>query len=263
MSALEWPLALAAAAVLGLLIGSFLNVCIFRLPRDLSVVQPRSFCPACGGRVAWYDNIPVLSFVFLRRRCRNCGEAISWRYPVVELSTALLFAGSVWRFGATPQAARCCVLQAILVALFWTDAEENILPDEFTIGGMLMGLIFACFVPVLGPAGLLGPQLPLRAQWVLNAVGAALVFTLPLWGLAEVYGRLRNVDALGLGDVKLIACLGVFLGFQSTLLALLLGTVSGAIFGIAYVIATRRDWRTTTLPFGSFLCAGAAVSAFI
>lgn len=257
-----WP-AVAAAALAGLLIGSFLNVCIYRLPRDLSVVAPRSFCPECGAAVVWYDNVPLASFFVLGRKCRGCGHAISWRYPAVEAITAALFAAAVLRYGLSLAALKCAVFEGMMVVLFWTDAEANILPDEFTIGGTAAGLMFAVFVPVSGIAGLLWPHLVPAWQSVANAAGAAVVFTLPLWMLGEIYGRLRKVDALGLGDVKLVACLGVFLGLSGALLAMLIGTISGAIYGVIYVLIKRRDWRSATLPFGSFLCAAAAISALI
>ena len=135
---------IAYAAVAGLLIGSFLNVCIYRVPRDLSVVHPRSFCPECGKPVAWYDNIPLFSYVRLKGRCRDCGKSIGIRYPLVELITALFFAASVAKYGWNIDSLKWCVFQGIMTVLFWVDLEERILPDEFTLGGSALGLAF-CF----------------------------------------------------------------------------------------------------------------------
>ncbi len=136
------------AFLFGLLIGSFLNVCIYRMPRDLSVVRPRSFCPACERQISWYDNFPILSFVLLRGRCRHCQESIPIRYPLVELATALLFSWAVFAMGVSAEAGKVCVFGAILIALVVTDLEERILPDEFTIGGIIVGLLFAWFAPL-------------------------------------------------------------------------------------------------------------------
>src|SRR5271165_3510757 len=138
------------AGLFGLLIGSFLNVCIYRLPRDLSVVHPRSYCPRCEHPIAWYDNIPVVSFALLRGRCRHCGATIPWRYPLVELLTGVAFAGAVSLLGPVIAAAKLCVFSAILIALVFAGLEERILPDEFTLGGIAAGLLFSVFVPLRG-----------------------------------------------------------------------------------------------------------------
>src|SRR6266496_1516602 len=137
-----------AAFLFGLLIGSFLNVCIYRLPRDLSVVRPRSFCPSCEQQIAWYDNVPILSYLLLRARCRNCGQAIPWRYPAVELVTGLIFGWVVLSMGPTVEAVKYCIFGAILVALIGADVEERILPDEFTLGGAIIGLVIAWVAPL-------------------------------------------------------------------------------------------------------------------
>src|SRR6202162_6374654 len=138
----------ALAFVFGLLIGSFLNVCIYRWPLDLSVVAPRSRCPHCEAPIAWFDNVPLLSYLMLRGRCRACGKGISYRYPLVELLTAGFFAWIVWQLGFTLGAAKFCALVAMLIALMFTDLEERILPDEFTLGGLLLGLAFSPFILV-------------------------------------------------------------------------------------------------------------------
>lgn len=251
------------AALFGLLFGSFLNVCIYRLPRDLSVVAPRSFCPECGHRIAWYDNVPVLSYALLRGRSRCCGKSIGIRYLVVELTTALLFALTVFRYGPTLLALKWCIFDAIMVALFWTDLEERILPDELTLGGALAGLVFSIWVMVPGLMVPLSVPLNLRAASVVNALIGGLALSLPIWLLAWLYGRLRKREALGRGDVKLLAAIGVFLGLENGLFALLLGAVSGSVLGLAYIFWKGKDAATYELPFGSFLCFGAVAAPLI
>jgi leader peptidase (prepilin peptidase)/N-methyltransferase len=247
------------AFVLGLVIGSFLNVCIYRLPRDLSVVRPsRSFCPACEHQIAWYDNIPVLSYLLLGRRCRHCHQPISGRYAMVELLTALLFLMIVVALGPTAMAAKLCVLCALLVGLVFTDLESLILPDEFTLGGTVIGLIFAWFVPVddiiahlmLTIAGFRpGPQWASVAESVTGAVVPAGL--LALGGL--LFEKIRHKEGLGLGDVKMMAMLGAFLGLRATLLTLVLGSVAGSVIGIIYIYVAKKDAATYELPFGAFL----------
>ncbi len=144
------PFYVCGAALFGLLIGSFLNVCVYRIPRDLSVATPRSFCPECGEESAWFDNVPLVSYVALRGKCRRCTQNIGIRYPLVEAFTAILFGLVAFRYGATPDAAKWFLWEAILVVLFWTDFEEQILPDELTLGGSVAGIVIAGFVPVSG-----------------------------------------------------------------------------------------------------------------
>jgi leader peptidase (prepilin peptidase) / N-methyltransferase len=247
---------IALAALAGLLIGSFLNVCIYRLPRDLSVVTPRSFCPECGSQIAWYDNVPLLSYFRLRGRCRACSNPIGWRYPLVESTTAVLFALTVAEYGWTLAALKWCVFNALLIALFWTDLEERILPDELTLGGTAAGLIFAVFAGV--PSGLPGLLFPALSPVLKSVAGAALgaSLALPLWAIGALYGWIRRREALGWGDVKLLALLGVFLGPERGLFALLIGTVSGSLLGLLYILLTRKKASSYELPLGTFLCAG-------
>lgn len=251
------------ALAFGLLIGSFLNVCIYRLPRDLSVVRPRSHCPHCGRTVAWYDNVPILSYLLLRGRCRHCGVSISARYPLVEALTGALFLVMVVRFGPTGEALKWCVFAAIMVALFFTDWEERILPDEFTLGGTLAGLGFAWLLPL--PRLLSWLVLPADGdpRWssLVDAALAALIPAGALWALGEVYYRVRGREGLGLGDVKLVACLGTFLGLSGVVGALLVGSLAGSVLGLAFLLVKRQDARTYELPFGSFLAAAGVVAA--
>ena len=237
------------AGLFGLLLGSFLNVCIYRIPRDLSVVAPRSFCPACGEGVAWYDNIPLASYLLLRGRCRRCRHKIGWRYPLVEASTAGLFVLTVAEYGWTLAALKWALFESIMVVLFWTDLEERILPDELTLGGAIAGLVLAFFVPVPGELG----------SSILNSLVGACILTVPIFMLGWAYSKIRHREGIGLGDLKLLLLLGVFLGAEEGIRALLIGSIAGSVVGIAYILITRKNAATYWLPFGSFLCAGGAI----
>jgi leader peptidase (prepilin peptidase) / N-methyltransferase len=251
----------ALALIFGLLIGSFLNVCIHRWPRDLSVVRPRSHCPACGKTIAWYDNIPVLSFLVLRGRCRHCAARISVRYPVVELGTGLLFFWFVYRYGPTLEALKLCVFSAMLVALIFSDLEERILPDEFTLGGTVAGLVLAAFVPL--DAEFISLLLPFRlgprGHSLEESAFGALIGSGAIWFVGFIYEKLRHREGLGLGDVKMIAMIGAFLGLRLALLTLMLASLLGAVVGLVYIVATRKDSSTYELPFGSFLGLAALI----
>ena len=247
----------------GLLIGSFLNVCIFRLPRDLSVVRPRSFCPACEEQIAWYDNIPVVSFILLRGRCRKCGEGISVRYPLVELITGLLFSAAVFQWGPTPQALKFCIFSAIIVTLVSSDIEERILPDEFTIGGAVAGVVLAWFVPLTVNLALFVPSRNLHLLSVVESAIGAVVASGSIWLVGELYYRLRKREGLGFGDVKMVAMIGAFMGLQGALLTLIAGSMLGGIGGLIYILLTGKNASTYQLPFGAFLGASAmAVAIF-
>lgn len=255
---------LSAASLFGLLLGSFLNVCIYRIPRDLSVVTPRSFCPECGTQLPWLQNIPVVSYFFLSGRCRSCAQSIGIRYPLVELTTAILFLFTAMTFGFTLPSLKWIIFESLLVVLFWTDLEERILPDEITLGGGFAALLLAGFVAVPGSLGAtLQPNWPLRWQSLLNACLGALLLSLPIWLIGAAYGRLRGREALGFGDVKLLVMLGLFLGPENGLLALLIGAVAGSIIGITILLWTKQDARSYEMPFGSFLCAGAMLIPFL
>lgn len=254
------------AFVFGLLIGSFLNVCIHRWPRGRSVVRPRSHCVRCRKTIAWYDNIPVLSYVLLGGKCRYCKRHISIRYPLVELGTGLLFFYLVLTLGATPAAVKLCVFAAIMMALTFSDLEKRILPDELTIGGAVIGFIFAFFVPVPDLTGqavlwMLGLSVEGWAKSVAEAALGALLPAVFLWGGGWLYEKLRHREGLGLGDVKLIVMVGAFLGLRGALLTLILGSVSGSILGYGFIKATNKDAGTYELPFGTFLGAAGLVIA--
>jgi leader peptidase (prepilin peptidase) / N-methyltransferase len=242
----------------GLLIGSFLNVCIHRWPRGRSVVRPRSHCVRCRKIIAWYDNIPVLSFVLLRGRCRYCGKRISLRYPVVELLTGLVFFYFVSTMGATLAAVKMCVFSAILIALVFSDLEKRILPDELTLGGTLVGIAFAAFVPPqdgtsLGLFWIMGLQPTGRIQGLAQAAVGALLPAFFLWGGGWLYLKLRHREGLGFGDVKLMVMVGAFLGLQLTLTTLLVGSLAGSVISVLYIWIAKKDAATYQLPFGTFL----------
>jgi leader peptidase (prepilin peptidase)/N-methyltransferase len=255
------------AFLFGLVIGSFLNVCIYRWPRDLSVVRPRSHCTNCEKTIAWYDNVPLVSYLLLGGRCRYCRARISARYPAVELLTGLLFFYFVYTLGPALAALKMCVFAAMLVALVFSDLEERILPDELTLGGTLAGLAFAAIVPVPDISAhallwMLGVEVG-SGRWqsmAESAVGAGLP-ALFLWGGGWIYYKVRHREGLGFGDVKLIAMVGAFLGLRGALLTLILGSITGSILGYGYIKATGKDAATYELPFGTFLgAAGLAVA---
>jgi leader peptidase (prepilin peptidase) / N-methyltransferase len=252
---------IVVATFAGLLIGSFLNVCVFRLPRDLSVAHPRSFCPGCEKMIAWYDNIPLLSFFLLKGRCRYCHDSIPWRYPLVEICTAITFGLCSAAFGWSLASVKYAVLSAILIELIASDAECRILPDEFTKGGVVLGIVFSYFVPV--SPFLVSYLVPMSYQprwhWVAESVSSSLIVGGLLWLTAFVYEKVRHREGMGLGDIKMIAMIGAFLGLGASLLTLMAASMLGAIGGIVYVKTTGKDMSTYELPFGSFLGAVALV----
>lgn len=255
------------AFLFGLLIGSFLNVCIYRWPRDLSVVRPRSHCPSCQGTIAWYDNIPLLSYALLAARCRHCRARIPVRYPAVELLTGLAFAHFVRTLGPSLPAVKMCVFAAALIALLFCDLEERILPDELTLGGAAAGLAFAAFVPMTDTAVrdtlslLSSVSLTGRADSLVeSAFGAAFPAAI-LWGGGWLYDKVRHREGLGFGDVKFMAMVGAFLGIGGALFTLMLGALAGSVLGYAYILIARKDPKTFELPFGTFLSAAALYAA--
>ena len=264
MSVLESLVAL----LFGLLIGSFLNVCIHRWPRNRSVVKPRSHCVRCRKPIAWYDNIPLASYLVLGGRCRHCGAKISLRYPLVEFLTAMLFFYQVSTLGPTVAALKMCVFSAIALALIFCDLEKRILPDEFTLGGIALGLCFAVFVPVPDVTAqavlwMAGAELP---GWARSFAESALGATLPaffLWFGGWLYFKIRHREGLGLGDVKLVAMVGSFLGLRGALLTLILGSIAGSVIGYSFIKLTGKDAASYELPFGTFLGAAALVAAIV
>jgi leader peptidase (prepilin peptidase) / N-methyltransferase len=246
------------ALLFGLLIGSFLNVCIYRWPRDLSVVRPRSHCPSCEKPIAWSDNIPLASYLRLRGRCRACGFRIPWRYPAVELATGLLFFVYVLALGPSLAALRECCFAGMLIGLLFADLEERILPDEFTIGGTVVGLLFAIWVPVpdftaQAVLWLMGLDVSGRVQSIAESAMGATLPALVLWGGGWIYQRIRHKEGLGFGDVKLMMMVGSFVGLRGALSTLVMGSLAGSLIGYAYIYIAKKDSSTYELPFGTFL----------
>ncbi len=254
------------AGVFGLLIGSFLNVCIHRWPRDQSVVHPRSRCPQCERPIAWFDNIPVLSYLLLQGRCRGCAASISLRYPLVELLTGVLFFWLVLRLGPTPAALRDCAFVGMLITLAFSDAETLLLPDEFTLGGLAAGLVLAWLIPVPDDTfRALAAASDLHLGWRTLSFGEALLgAAVPsgfLWLGGVLFEKLRHKEGLGFGDVKMLAMIGAFLGLKGALLTLIAGSVLGSVIGLAYIAFTRKDAGTYQLPLGTFLAVGGVAVA--
>ena len=228
---------LAAFVVAGMLVGSFLNVVIARVPERRSLWSPRSACPGCGSPIAWYDNIPILSFLVLRGRCRACGTSIPWRYPIVEGLTACLFAAAAWRFGPTLDAVVAAALLAVLVAVTAIDLERQIIPDVITLPGIL--------------AGALANLATSRVPWLESLIGIV------VGGGVFLVIILASGGGMGAGDMKLGAMLGAFLGWKVVLLSVFVAVVIGGVLAVA-LIATGVRGRKDPIPFGPFLAAGGA-----
>jgi leader peptidase (prepilin peptidase) / N-methyltransferase len=260
------PIAIAVF-LFGLIIGSFLNVCILRIPLSESVVLPASHCPACGTSIKPYDNIPVVSWLVLAGRCRKCKARISAMYPLVELATGLLFVACYLVFGLSAEALKWTIFGALMIVLTITDMRERILPDKVNFVGLALGLLLSLFTrPVDGTALWLANRLfafppPEAALSFADALIGAGVASGLLWIVAEGYFRARGREGMGLGDVKMMAMAGAFLGVQRALLTILLGSLLGSIIGMA-VIAIGRKGRDFELPFGTFLGAGAMLVVF-
>jgi leader peptidase (prepilin peptidase)/N-methyltransferase len=264
---LEWVI----AGLFGLLIGSFLNVCIYRWPRDLSVVRPRSACIECGKPIAWYDNVPVLSYLILGARCRQCGACIHWRYPLVELFTAICFAYFVHQSGLSVEALKYCVFSSIVIALVFCDLDTLLLPDELTVGGFFIGLAFALFTAVPNKtapdttfhliASLFGVLPGPRSGMLGEALLGAVVPAGSIWFGGWLFEKLRHKEGLGFGDVKMLAMVGAFLGIRGALLTIVLGAVAGSVVGLLFIKLTHKEAASYPLPFGSFLGAAALVAA--
>jgi leader peptidase (prepilin peptidase)/N-methyltransferase len=243
----------------GLLIGSFLNVCIYRLPRGESVITPRSHCPGCNKLVAGYDNIPLLSYLLLRGKCRHCGTRISPAYFLVELTTGLLFVFLYFIFGFGPLFVKFAVFGCMLIVLTITDLQTRLLPNRVTYPGVVLGLVFSQIVPVgdgagAWLAGMMGIDTSVwRVASGLDAMLGALVGGGLLYLLGELYFRLRHKEGMGLGDVKMMAMAGCFLGPKLVLLTIWLASVAGALVGGSFILLSRKDWRAFEIPFGTFL----------
>ena len=243
-------LAVIFVIVVGLVFGSFLNVCISRLPLHESIVRPGSHCPLCGASIAAYDNIPLLSYLLLRGRCRACRHSISWRYPAVELALAALWLLCWLEYGLSIQALGMAVLTFLLLGLAAMDAETMRLPNAFTLPGIVLGVIYSgarcqhwvkCAI--------------LSASWAATAAGILLAFSGAYW-------LLRRRAGMGMGDAKLMALVAAWLGPSQALLVFFLGVLATAVYGLAVSVGRRRFDGNVPLPFGSFLCAAALYAVF-
>ena len=291
------PVFASAVFVLGLAFGSFLNVCIYRLPLGISVVTPRSACPTCQHAIAGYDNIPVLSWLILGGRCRHCKAHISPRYLMVELLTGALFLACYWFFGPTFSTLKYCTFAFLLLGLIFTDAETKLLPDKLTLPGLGRGVIFSLLVPVNDLASQFLPgmvSLPFSSDisvrvlsLVDSLLGAALGASF-LYGAGAIYLRWRGTEGMGFGDVKLMAMVGAFLGMKLTIFTIFTASLAGSLFGITTVLivwmkrthrfmkrlanaqaARRRGWQSAQMvyrhyqmPFGVFLGSMALFAFF-
>ncbi len=260
-------LLVAFAFVLGLVVGSFLNVCILRIPAGESIVRPASHCPKCGKPIAPYDNVPVLSWLLLRGRCRNCRAPISALYPAVELLSGVIFAACAWTFGFTPAALKWAMFCALLEVLAITDLRERILPDKVNLTGAILGLAWSAVLPVndgtalwLAAKAFAFPP-PQRALSICDALLGALAGAGILWLFAEGYFRLRGREGMGLGDVKMMAMAGTFLGAKAAVLTIMAGALLGSVLGAAFMLF-RRTGSEYEPPFGTFLAAAAALAVF-
>jgi leader peptidase (prepilin peptidase)/N-methyltransferase len=234
---------LLLAGVVGLSIGSFLNVCIYRLPRGQSLIRPASRCPSCGRPLRWFDNVPVVSWIALGGRCGQCHARIPVQYPIVELVTAALFVLVVWLTPPGPLLASRLVLTTALVVLFAIDLEHHILPNVITLPGIVVGFLFSLIAPPGWSSSLIG-----------IVVGAGVLY----W-IATLYYMVRREEGLGMGDVKMLGMIGAFLGWRAVLLTLVLSSFAGALIGMGLMV-TGRGTMKYALPFGTFLALGALVS---
>lgn len=232
------------AALFGLVIGSFLNVCIHRLPRRISLWSPPSRCGSCQTPVGWRDNVPVLSYLLLSGRCRHCHTPISIVYPMVELATMGLFVIHLWVFGITVLGGVRLVFACAMLVLFFIDLEHQILPNVITLPGVIAGLAASVFVP---------------PGFVMALIGALLGGGV-LWAIAEIYMRVRGIEGMGMGDVKMLGMIGAFLGPWLMVLTLVLSSFAGALTGIALMASGRGDLQRK-LPFGTFLAAAAVFAS--
>jgi len=235
----------------GACIGSFLNVCIYRIPRDESIVRPRSHCPQCGTMIAWHDNIPLISYLLLRGRCRHCHASISPRYTVVEALTAFLFIAIWLEYGwSTLTPIYMLVVSGLILGTF-VDLEHMIIPDRVSIGGMLAGLMLSAAVPALH-----------GEVRVLDGVMASLIGLVTgagsLW-LVAVLGKMAfKKDAMGFGDVKLLGAIGAFMGWEGVLFTVMLSSLAGSLVGLLFIFSGRHEWQSR-IPYGPYLALGAVI----
>ena len=260
---------LSVIFVFGACVGSFLNVCIYRIPRDESVVRPRSRCPQCATPIAWRDNIPMLSYLLLRGKCRHCGNPISPRYALVELLVAVLFAWigalyavgfwrGAWWLALDPRVPVLWLVASGLVAATFIDFEHYIIPDRISLGGIAAGLILSGLVPGLH-ASPFAPY-PTRLDGLVAALIGAVAGGGSLWLVGVLGKAIFKKDAMGLGDVKLLAAIGAFFGWQAVLFTIILSSFAGSLVGIAMILLQKKEWQSR-LPYGPYIALGALIWA--
>ncbi len=237
---------LVYAAIFGAIVGSFLIVVVYRVRLGQSVVSPPSRCPQCGHRLRWFDNVPIVGWLLLGGRCRTCKNPISIQYPAVELATALLFVLVVWLTPPGPLLVTRLLLVCILIVLFGIDLEHQILPNSITLPGIVAGVLLS----TIAPPGL-------RDALIGVVLGSGI-----LYAIAWAYYLWRREEGLGMGDVKMLAMVGAFLGWKAVLVTLVFSSFSGAIIGVA-LISAQRGTMKLALPFGTFLAIGALVAMFV
>ncbi|HTT33297.1 MAG TPA: prepilin peptidase [Methylomirabilota bacterium] len=278
----------------GIVIGSFLNVCITRIPEEMSIISPGSRCPKCGTPIKAYDNVPVFAWLWLRGKCRACGAPISVMYPLVELATGLLFVAAFFEYGITQATVKWLFFTCLILVLTITDLRVRLLPDLVTWPGFAAGLLFSLMVPPRnGFAVILGWRLlHLRlagmAEGILDGALGAAFGSFLLWGLAVAYKLVRKREGMGMGDVKMMAMVGAFLGLRGTFLTILVGSLLGSVIGVSVVLAlylsgwkselakraSRRGlgsesalrWAIASqyqLPLGTFLGIGALAMVYL
>ena len=235
----------AGVAVCGAAVGSFLNVCIHRLPLKMSLAWPASHCPQCQAPIKPYDNVPVLGYLWLRGRCRQCHAPISLKYPIVEVATAAIFVACFLLFDSAVLVQRL-IFACAMIVLFVVDLEHRILPDVITLPGIVIGFLSSLFMP---------------PGWFDSLIGIALGGG-SLWLMGEAYFHLRHEEGMGFGDVKMLAMIGAFLGWKLTLLTLVFSSFLGSIIGLGMIALKRGDMKYA-LPFGTFLAIGAIVSSVV
>jgi leader peptidase (prepilin peptidase) / N-methyltransferase len=234
------------AAFVGAAVGSFLNVCVYRWPAEKSVLRPRSQCPGCNKPIAWYDNVPIFGYLRLRGLCRNCGTTISAQYPAVELITSLIWLGATLRFGASWEALHSAVFLTILLGIALTDAKEMVIPDQFSLGGVAIGVAIAAL-----PGGITFPD---------KIIGALIGYA-GFWVIKLAAEKLLKKPALGVGDIHMMAMVGAFIGVEGVFITMLLGSLAGLLIGVPYVWARGKlELMGTYLPLGVFLAMGAGVA---
>lgn len=230
----------------GLCVGSFLNVCIYRIPNQKSIVHPGSACPVCKTPIRFYDNIPILSYLAIKGRCRHCRNPIPFRYPIVELLGGLLALSFALKFGLTPSALAYFIFGAALLVITFIDLDHQIIPNEITLPGIPIGLAFSFFIPGLSPA----------ASLIGILIGGGL-----LWAVATLYLLLTRREGMGFGDVKLLGMIGAFIGWKGVLITIFAASAIGTLAGLAAMLKSRKDMKMA-IPFGPFLAIGALIYLF-